>query len=234
MRHRNAPFERKRHHATRHAHLALSQLVLGMLWQAGVVDVCHGRMSSEEFRNSLGVAAVCLHAQRQRFDTTHNQEQIPWCGYRTDGVFDVAQAFGQLGIVGHERAANHVAVSAVVFGGAIADDVGTECEWLHQIGRGKGIVDHRQGIVPLGNLAEGGDVGHTQHGIGGAFHPEQFGVIGHGCSHCCLVGDIHKGGRHAMVGKNLGEQAVCAAIDVVTGHHMVARGEQVQYGCLGG
>jgi hypothetical protein len=48
-----------------------------------------------------------------------------------------------------------------------------------------------------------------------------------------LVGVVGKGELHAEAGEHLGEEPVGAAIEVVTGHHMVTRAQQVEDG-IGG
>ena len=168
-----------------------------------------------------------LHAQCQSFHATHNEEEVPGRGDRADGVFDVAQLFRQIGSIGHQRPTNHIAVPAVILGRAIRDNICPQRQRLHQVWRGKGIVDDRQCLVGFCDGTQCGDVGDAQHRIGGRLDPEQFGRAGECRSHGCLVGHVDEGRGDAVLGEDFGEQAVRAAVDIITGDDVITGREHV-------
>ena len=64
----------ERQHSSKPAHLALRELVLGMVGQPWVKHTLDGRVSGEELRESLPVDVVLCHAQRQRLGAAQHEE----------------------------------------------------------------------------------------------------------------------------------------------------------------
>src|SRR3569832_3019765 len=64
------------------------EVVVFVAAQASVVDACSGRMRRKTFGDRLGVFAVLLHSQRQRFDAGQDQERVE----RRDRRAEIAQA----------------------------------------------------------------------------------------------------------------------------------------------
>ncbi|MDI2033190.1 hypothetical protein PJL15_00281 [Paenarthrobacter nitroguajacolicus] len=82
-----------------------------------------------------------------------------------------------------------------VFGHRVKHDVGTQAEGLLHQGRGESIVGDHDGARGMGGVGEGTDIGDSEHGVGGAFKPEQVRFPAVFRADQCLdglrVGDVH-------------------------------------------
>ena len=103
-----------------------------------------------------------------------------------------------------------------------------------QVGRREGVVDHQQGAGFFGHGRGGGNVNDVQQRVGGRFHPDQLGALGHGGFHGRHVVHGHEVEVDAVGGVHLREEAVGAAVQVVGANHFVAGLKQLHNAVDGG
>src|SRR5579862_1715561 len=102
----------ERHDSAESAHLSFCQLVLPMRRQSGIADLRNVVAPHEKLGDPLGVAAMRLHAKRQRLRSSQRQIRIEWTRHRTDAVLMECDLRSDLGIVAYHRTAERVAMSA--------------------------------------------------------------------------------------------------------------------------
>ena len=85
-------------------------------------------MPDQGFRDRLRVGTVPLHPQRKGFHTAGGQPGIQWAGHRSGSELHEADAFGQLVVVQHKCATEHIRMTTKVLSGGVHDGIRTECE----------------------------------------------------------------------------------------------------------
>src|SRR5690348_3708791 len=98
----------KRHDAAERAHLFFGELMLWVTLESGIDDPCDLWIFFQPARNSHGVAAVPLHAQRQSLETAQREKAVERSGDRADGILQKLQLFAELVGVHHHAAADDV------------------------------------------------------------------------------------------------------------------------------
>jgi hypothetical protein len=174
--------------------------------QAGVVDPAHARVAAQETRHGQRIAAVALHAQRQRL---HALQDLP--GAHRATASRRRRAASPCGAHGEaEVAEGLVELHAVVAGAgsvmpgnlplsqgnlplstitppsvvpwparylvAVHHDVGAQRDRVAQEGAGHGVVDDQRHAVRMRHVGHGGDVQHHQAGVAQAFGEHGAGV----------------------------------------------------------
>ncbi len=135
----------------------------------------------------------------------------------------------------HERAPDHVGVTADVLGGGVHDDVGPECQRVLQVRRGEGVVDDQQRTAVVGDPGQRSDVRDAEQRVGGRLDPEHPGPARPDRRRDRLeVTQRHGGVLHPPRLGDLGEQTVGAAVGVVGQDDVLAgAGEGADQGVLG-
>ena len=203
-------------HAAEITHLPARHHMARVVREPRVEHPADGGVILEYLDDRARIGAVTVHPDREGLDSPQGEPGVERPGDRTHGVLQKTQPLPQLRLGGDERSADHVAVTAQIFGGAVHDDVSTEGKGLLQVRRSEGVVDHQQRTHVAGDLREARDVRDAEQRIGGRLTPDNAGTarpdrrpngsqIGHGY------------GRHldAPLPQHAHEQAVGASVSVV-------------------
>ena len=94
----------------------------------------------------MRVAAVALHAQRERLDAAQREEGVERARHAADGVLQEGEllAAARAFLRDDGRAADDVRMAVQVLGGRVHDDVEAVLERPLDPGRGEGVVAHRR------------------------------------------------------------------------------------------
>ena len=190
-------------HTAEVAHLAAGDVMAGMVDQAGIVDLLHGGVVIQELCNGLGVGAVLLHTDLQRFQAAEDQEGGEGIHDRAGHVLQAEHAHLGAEFGGaHHEARDHVAVAVEVLGGGVYHHVRAQLQRTLEIGGGEGVVaDHLDVLaVPVGDVRHGSDIGDLQVGVGGRLQIDGAGVGLQRCPHRVQIGGVHKADLHAVAG----------------------------------
>ena len=100
---------------------------------------------------------------------------------------------------------------------------------------GKGVVDHDDGVVTVGQVAHGLDVDDVEPGVAGGLDPDHGRVVAilECGGHVIEVGQIDRCHLHAARGVDRGGQADGPSVGIVGEHHAFAGRDQSQQGVLG-
>ena len=131
----------ERQHPAESAHLALRQLVLGMVWQSRIEHTFHRRVFRQELRQRQPVDVVLRHAQRQRLGAAQHQERVERAQNRALRVLDELQPLEIVVVHADDDAADAVAVSVEVLRRAVHDQVGAELDRPLHARAGERVVD---------------------------------------------------------------------------------------------
>ncbi len=174
----NAALDLERQHAAEAAdHLATSQFVLRMAFQARVVDVFHARVVFQEATHLQRVGGVLAHAHRQGLESAQHQPTVERPGHSTDRVLQKLQAIVEVIVGRDQRATDDVRMSAHVFGRAVVDDVRAEVERSLAIRAGKSVVDGDDDVALVGQTRHRSNVDQLQQRVGRTLEPDQFGAV---------------------------------------------------------
>ena len=157
--------------------------------------------------DGLGVGAVTLHADLQRLETPEDQIGGKGIHDRAGHVLQAKHAdFTDKVGLAHHKARDHVAVAVQVLGSRVHHHVGAQRQRILQSGRSEGVVAHHLdgGVIAVGDLCHGGDIGDLQVGVGGGLQIHGAGAavqgaVGHDVLACTGDGP-QRGGNGAHTG----------------------------------
>ena len=188
--------------------------VAGVVGEAGPQHPLDLLVVVEERRHLAGVLLVARHAQVQRLGPAQHEPGVERRQDRTDRVLHELQRLRVL-LALHDRDAAHaVRVAVQELRGRVHDDVGAERERPLEERAHEGVVDDQDRTLPVRDLGERPDVADLHHRVGGRLEPQHVEATGLGRERRG-VGRVEEGELDAVVGQDLREQAVGAAVHVV-------------------
>ena len=220
--------DEERHHAPEVTHLPCCDLVAGMVRQAGVEHLGHGRVILQEGDHGPCVLAVLAHADGERLQAAEHEPRVERAGHCPERLLQEAEPLRDRGVVRAREPSDHVRVPAEVLGGRVNDDVGAELERLLQVRRRERVVDHEDRAGGVRCICGGTDVDDVEQGIRGRLDPDHpralvdvSGEVGRDLLRCHVVEDV------ALRLVDLGEHPIRAAVDVVHADDALARVDEV-------
>ena len=124
-----------------------------------------------------GIAAVLLHAQRQRLHAAKREETGKRIHYRADRVLHVFQLLRDVGAIpDDDGTADHVGVAVYVLGHRMQHDVDAELERALHVRRRKGVVHYRKDAARLADFRDLFQIGDLEQRIRRRFHPDHFRI----------------------------------------------------------
>jgi hypothetical protein len=213
-----------RDHPAEPAHLPGRDLVPRMPGEPWVEHGLDRRMRRQEVDDRLGVVAVLVHADREGLGPAHRQVGVERSGHAARAVLQEREGGVELGVVGHQDAADDIGVSADVLGGGVQHDVRAQRERLLEVRRGEGVVDHEGGFCLASDLGDGRDVADVEQGIGRRLDPDRLGLPRrNGRGNRIQVGQMRRIGRNPPSLMYPRKQPKSAAVRVVWHHEMATR-----------
>ena len=113
-----------------------------------------------------------------------------------------------------------------VLGHTVHHDVSTEVERRLQIRTGEGVVHTEQAALLLRQRGQCGDVDDAEQWVRGCLGPDQPGVRCDRRRHVRRVAHVHEPEFQTEALKDLGEEPIGAAVQVVATHHLITGLEQ--------
>ena len=165
--------DEERDHASEVAHLPCGDLVAGVVGQAGVEHVRHGRVLVQEADDRAGVLAVLPHPHRQRLQAAQHEPGVERPRHRPERLLQEAQALGDRRVVRRREPADHVGVAAEVLRRRVHDDVGAELERLLQVRRRERVVDDEQRAGGVRRVGGGADVDDVEERVRRRLDPDE-------------------------------------------------------------
>ena len=159
--------------------------------------------------------AVAVHAQLERAGTAVHEVAVERPGDRADRVLEEGDALGERVVVEGEEAADHIAVTSEVLGGRVHDDVRPQRQRMLQRGGGKGVVDHHQRAVLMGDRAERLDVDDPEPRVAGRLDPHHARRRGPGGADGGEVGQVDRVDAEARRRVHLAREADRATVGIV-------------------
>ena len=212
-------------HAAEVLHLAGGDIVAHVILQAGIVHLLHGGVLVKILGDGLGVGAVALHADLQRLEAPEDQIGGKGIHDRAGHVLQAKHAdFTDKVGLAHHKARDHVAVAVQVLGSRVHHHVGAQRQRILQSGRSEGVVAHHLdgGVIGMGSLRHGGDVGDLQVGVGGGLQINGAGILLQSGLHGGQIGGIHEADLHAVAAHAVVQQGEGAAVQGAVGHDVLA------------
>ena len=168
------PVSWKREHGPRLAHLALDQLPLGVVRQAGVVNGADLGPMGQPLGDDRGVGAGAIHPHGQRAQAAQDEPAVEWARHRAGRVLVEVELLGHLGRSGGDQPAHGVGVAAQVLRGRMEHHVRPELERSLEVGRGERVVHDRERARGGGQACDLADVHHLEERVGGALDPDHL------------------------------------------------------------
>src|SRR6266513_2922919 len=167
-----------RHHAAVAAvHLPGGKRVLRMAREPGINDALDAGMLFEPLRDLHRVLAMTFHPQCQRFDAAQGEEGVERARHAAQRVLQEAQFLFQSAVsLDDGGAADHVGMAVQVLRRRVHDDVEAVLERTLEVGRGEGVVAHREQAALARDRRHRLQVDELKKGIGRAFDPDHAGV----------------------------------------------------------
>lgn len=225
----------ERKHTAAHAVAVLLQrdVVLLVALEAGVVDADDMLRLLESVGDGARVLGCLAGAQVQRLQAAVGEPAVEGRGHGADGVLQEAEALVELGGVVGAGAHDDVRVAVDVLGNRVDDDVGAVVERVLHVGGEERVVDDDEDAVFVGDGGDGADVDEGERGVRGRLDPDELRLR----ADQRLDVDLDRGREgHADVvrGRDAGEVAVSAAVDIADGDDMGADGEGLEDDGRGG
>ena len=216
----------KRQHGAGAAGHGPVQVVLRVRLETRVADPEAVRL--EELGNLLGVGLLLLHADRERLDAAHEEERVVGAQAAAGAVDDEVHLVGQGGIVAGDHAGHDVVVAGEILGAGFVHDVGAEIQGVRQHGREHGVVhdDERLLVGLVGHPCDARDVDNLDERVRGRLQEDHGRLVVDQLPHAVGVGGVDVVDDDTLVGREVGEQAVGAAVQVVAGDDLVAGSKQ--------
>ena len=213
-------------HGTCTAGHAPVQVILRVRLQARVADLEAVRL--EEGSDAHSVRLLLLHADTERLDAAEEQPGVKGRETAAGGVDGKVESVAQRRVVDGDDTGHEVVVSGQVLCAGFVDNVGAEVEGVHQHGRHHGVVyaDDGGGVRVVGHACDGGDVADLDQRVGGCLEQDQRRLAADDLAHGLWVGRVYMVHDDAAVRREVLEQSVCSAVQVVAGHDLVARPQQ--------
>src|SRR5215213_86467 len=226
---RAAP-EGERDHPRKPAHLLFRQLVLGMVRQAWVVHGLDLGMVLQELGDGEGVLLVLAHANGEGLEAAEYDPGVERAWYGAGGVLVELDPLLELLVRGRDSPADDVRMAAHVLGRRVDHDVSAESERVLEIRRGEGVVHRDEGAPLVRHFRELRYVGEGEHRVGRGLDPEQPRLgperfFDGGSIRGIRVGEVKPAGAR----KDLIEEAIGAAVEVVSGDDVVPRREEAHH-----
>src|SRR5688572_4656781 len=205
-----------------------------MLWVAGQPGIDHlryFRMLVEERRDVHGIAAVALHAHRQRLDAAQGEERVEGAGNRADGVLQETELLLERLVPEDGRAANDIRMPVEVFRRRVHHDVEAVLQRLLDPRRGEGVVADGNDAALARDGGDGLQVDQLEQRIGRGLDPDHFRIRLDGLLKRPHLGKVRE--CRADIGRALAhllEDEIAAAVEVVHGDDVRARVEELQHG----
>ena len=138
----------------------------------------------------------------------------------------------------HHDAAERRAMAADELSGGMQHDICAMLNGPDQIGRAKGVVDHKGDLMGVGDRRDGVDVRNVGIGIAQCFQIDRLGVWPNGGLHLFQVVRIHEGGLNAVERQGMRQKIIAAAVNRLLRNDVVAflrqRLDDIGYRCRAG
>mmetsp|Transcript_141732 Transcript_141732/g.395168 ORF Transcript_141732/g.395168 Transcript_141732/m.395168 type:complete len:286 (-) Transcript_141732:392-1249(-) len=170
---------------------------------------------------------VLLRALDPKGHRLHTPEHEPSLEGRNRGALRILQegdARGQLFVPEADQAAHAVGMPGEVLRRAVHHYVRSKVQRAHQERRHRRGVHGQQHAPRLQHLRERPQVAHTHQRIGGRLHVHDARERREALLDGPHVGGVHEAVLHALQGRDLGDQAVHAPVDVAAAQDLLACG----------
>jgi hypothetical protein len=114
---------------------------------------------------------VAVHADGQRLHTAQHEVAVDRRRHRTRRVLDERDAFGERIVGRGDEPTDHIGVTTEVLGRRVHHRIGAQLQWLLQVRRRKGVVDHDARAMSVGDLAGCLDIDDVERWVGRRLDP---------------------------------------------------------------
>ena len=196
--------------------------MLGMGFQADVLDPGHLGVALQPAGDPHGVVLGPLDAQRQGLEAA--QHQVGLMGVHVaaevhhEGTDPAVHLLGSA----DDDAAHHVGVAVEELRHRMEDHVGAEFQRPLQVRGGEGVIHHQDGTVGVGQFRHGSKVGDLHGGIGGCFHVQHAGFGTERPLDNGSVGRVDEIRRHAKPAEVFFHDQARGAVNRSRAHHVGA------------
>jgi hypothetical protein len=170
-------FQVKGYHGAVGTHLVRRQVMVRVVFEAGIKDSVYLWVVTQEMRDLQGILARSFHPEVEGLDASYCQKAVLRAGYSTTRVLDKGQLFVEFFRIDSYQTHDDIGVPSQIFRGRVHDHVSSKIQRILKVGRGKGVVHASNDTKFPGNSADGLDIHHCEHGIGGRLDPDQFGLL---------------------------------------------------------
>ena len=130
--------------------------------ETGVADLAHLWMVLQESGHGHRIGAVLFHPDAQGLCPTQDEEAVEWPWNRPDRVLKELESLEHRLVVGDHGTAHDVGVSPQIFRRGVNHDIGAKLQRPLQKRRRKRVVHHHLHVVPMSDVARGGDITDCQ------------------------------------------------------------------------
>jgi hypothetical protein len=209
--------------ATRHAPV---QIVLGMGLEAGVSNL--EAMGFEEVGYAHGIGLLLLHAYTEGLDTSEKEPGIKGRKTTTGCIDGEEQPVCQGRVIDGDDASHEVVMAGQVLGARLIDNIGAEIEGVEQHGRHHGVINGNNGrrVCGVRDARNGWDIANLDKRVGGRFQQHHGRLFADDGTHGLGIGCVDMMHDNATVCRQILEQSVGAAVQVVASDNLVTRAQE--------
>ena len=220
-----AAAHRERHHPAEVTHLALRDVVAGMVGEARPQHTVDRGMRDEHLGDRARVVAMAVHADGERLHAAQHEIAVERRRHRAGRVLHERDAVGELVVRCRDEAADHVGVATEVLRRRVHDGVGAERQRLLQVRRGERVVDDDTGAATRARRRATASMSTiVEHRIGRRLDPHERGAVGPFTSPAASdVGEVGRRPRPSGRPVDLVDEPERPAVRVVAEHDVRAR-----------
>src|ERR687889_1849708 len=173
---------------------------------------------------------MLAHANGEGLEAAEHEPGVDGAWYGAGGVLVELDPFLELLVRGRDSPADDVRMAAHVLGRRVDHDVSAKNERVLEVRRGEGVVHGDEGAPLVCHFRELRYVGEGEHRVGRGLDPEQPRLgpqrfFDGGSLRGIRVGELKSAGAW----EDLIEEAIGAAVEVVSGDNVVTRREETHH-----
>ena len=231
---RKPAFNLERYHASEPGLLAHGELMMGMVFQPGIVYPPDAGMAGKKMRDAPGILFVDLHSRNESFDPPKDKPAVKRRGALPQGVREELDPVGQRLLFRDNGPSDDVAMAVEVLRGGMNDQVGAELERALVDRRQKRIIHDRKGTVGSGNVAERPDIQDVEQGIARRFNPDGLCVWTEGGGKIPGILQVNESDLEIKLFFVGAEDPLRSTVTVVRADDVISGSEEVKDGRDGG
>lgn len=204
------------------------QVVLRVRLETGVADFEAVRF--KEGSDAHGICLLLLHTHAESLDTAKQQPRVKGRESTSGSIDGKEEAVAQRRVIDGDDTSHEVVVAGEVLGARLVDDIGAEVERVQQHGRHHGVVycNNGRGVCGVGDAGDGGNIADLDQRVRRRFQEHHGRLVVDDFAHLFGVRRVDVMYYDAAVCREILEQSVCSAVQVVASDYFVTGSQETR------